>query len=731
MNRTIRLCISCVFPMALILGGCDQGNPPKEVNVYPIPQELDVSDDWIKIPEEGYRIESTETPDADAMNLLKQSVPIAEQATQAITIGKLDKATDEMQCSGAYTLTVNSNGIHIGIYDDRSLFYAVQTLRQLILDGKQLPVCLIRDYPDIAFRGVVKGFYGTPWSFENRVEQLRFYGRMKMNTYIFGPKDDPYHRSPSWRIPYPEEQADNIRRLVIEARRNKVDFVWALHPGMDIRWNDADRQAAIQKLESMYGLGVRAFAVFFDDIEGEGTDAHKQAAFMNHLKEEFVDKKGDIQQLILCPTEYNKDWAKTDYLDILGEQLDPFIHIMWTGDKVVSDITCEGLQWVNRRIRRPCYVWWNFPVNDYCLAHLLTGPVYGLEKNTATDMHAFVSNPMEFAEASKVALWSISQFTWNMGEFDSEKAWYKACEALVPEAPDAFRLFCEHNADIGPNTWMFFRKESFNSDKLLTRFRQSLSAGTYPEKEAAAIINMFARIRKAPETIRSSSANKQLTKEIDPWLTQTAHVGEAGVEAMKMLELAQKKDTENCRKAYRKTREALETTAVFSRPYRRGEQDGIRSGSQVLLPFIRSIVQHVENTLLTDEKPKERAEVLAGSQAFDELSCFCEDNMVGLTPHFPLVTIAPGEYFGFRIEESKQPVALVYDLRKSKSKGRQFQGSVDGKVWFPLQQTGKDRLDTLRIHESQTRYIRCLNKSQTEMSIGIGRFLVLTEPAAP
>lgn len=162
MNRTIRLCISCVFPMALILGGCDQGNPPKEVNVYPTPQEMDVSDKWIKIPEEGYRIESTETPDTDAMNLLKQSVPIAEQAQQAITIGKLDKATDEMQRSGAYTLTVNSNGIHIGIYDDRSLFYAVQTFRQLILEGKKLPVCLIRDYPDIAFRGVVEGFYGTP-----------------------------------------------------------------------------------------------------------------------------------------------------------------------------------------------------------------------------------------------------------------------------------------------------------------------------------------------------------------------------------------------------------------------------------------------------------------------------------------------------------------------------------------------------------------------------------------
>lgn len=112
------------------------------------------------------------------------------------------------------------------------------------------------------FQRRCRRFYGTPWSFENRVEQLRFYGRMKMNTYIFGPKDDPYHRSPYWRIPYPEDQAKNIRELLAEAKRNKVDFVWALHPGMDIRWNNADRQAAIKKLESMYDLGVRAFAVF-------------------------------------------------------------------------------------------------------------------------------------------------------------------------------------------------------------------------------------------------------------------------------------------------------------------------------------------------------------------------------------------------------------------------------------------------------------------------------------
>lgn len=127
------------------------------------------------------------------------------------------------------------------------------------------------------------------------------------------------------------------------------------------------------------------------------------------------------------------------------------------------------------------------------------------------------------------------------------------------------------------------------------------------------------------------------------------------------------------------------------------------SGSQVLLPFIQRMLQHVENTLLTNERPKELPEVLAGSKAIDELSCYCEDDVVGLIPHFPLVTIAPGEYFGFRIEKSKQPVALVYDLRKSKSKGRALQGSVDGKVWFNLLKTGADRMDTIPIHEPRVR----------------------------
>lgn len=72
----------------------------------------------------------------------------------------------------------------------------------------------------------------------------------------------------------------------------------------------------------------------------------------------------------MCPTEYNKSWsnpAKGSYLDILGEKLQPSIHIMWTGDRVISDITSAGMDSINARIKRPAYIWWNFPVATMCV----------------------------------------------------------------------------------------------------------------------------------------------------------------------------------------------------------------------------------------------------------------------------------------------------------------------------------------------------------------------------
>ena len=49
-----------------------------------------------------------------------------------------------------------------------------------------------------AIRGVIEGFYGAPWSHEQRLDLIDFLGERGMNTFVYSPKDDPLvrHHSP-------------------------------------------------------------------------------------------------------------------------------------------------------------------------------------------------------------------------------------------------------------------------------------------------------------------------------------------------------------------------------------------------------------------------------------------------------------------------------------------------------------------------------------------------------
>ena len=356
--------------------------------------------------------------------------------------------------SGAYLLAIGSKGISVLGYDERGAFYGLQTLRQIAAQAEDghLPCMTVNDWPDLPARGVVEGFYGTPWSHEARLSLIEFYGRYKMNTYIYGPKDDPYHSSPDWRKPYPAEEAAQIKELVEACRTNYVDFVWAIHPGQDIKWNEEDYAALVAKFESMYALGVRAFAIFFDDISGDGANPYRQVELLNRLGEEFVKAKGDVAPLIICPTDYNRSWAnptERGSLAVYGRELDPSVRVFWTGDYVCSDLTPATLEWVGSRIQRPALYWWNFPVTDYCRHIVMQGPVYGLDRSLSSDdLCGFVSNPMEHAEASKLALYGVADYTWNIEDYDPMANWERGLGVMAgEEARVAYRTFAIHSCD--------------------------------------------------------------------------------------------------------------------------------------------------------------------------------------------------------------------------------------------------------------------------------------------
>ena len=462
-------------------------------------------------------------------------LPLAEDGV-ALTVeyGKgLLSAEDMTVKEGAYMLNISFDGIAIKAYDELGVFYALQTLRQIVespvaAEGS-LPALSILDWPDLQYRGVVEGFYGTPWSHQTRLSLIDTYGRYKMNYYIYGPKDDPYHSSPNWREPYPADEAEQIKELVEACHRNRVHFVWAVHPGKDIKWEESDIQNLLRKFDAMYDLGVRAFAVHFDDIEGAGTNPYYQTELMNILNDDFVKVKGDVEPLIVCPTEYTRLWAnptERGSLIIYGNELDPSVDVFWTGDAVCSDMTEGTMAWISSRIQRPALFWWNYPVTDYARHIVMQGPVYGLTPTlTEEQTRGLVSNPMEYGEASKLALYSVADYTWNTMAYNPIDSWERGLEAMAPEVKDAYRLFAIHSCDTETG---YRRLESWETE--------TFTMAEYDAEKAAALMDEFKRIEAVPAQMEAMQ-NRALLEELRPWLVEFGKLGTRCRRALECLEM--------------------------------------------------------------------------------------------------------------------------------------------------------------------------------------------------
>lgn len=543
--------------------------------INPVPQVMEVREDKILNIGRGLRVEDVKGRFKDDIGFIKFRYAGIDCI---IDYGKkMVKKNGVKPVSGAYTLEINLDGVAIYGYDERGAYYGLQTLRQILESpegaDEKLPYIRINDWPDLKYRGVVEGFYGEPWSHEVRLSLIDFYGRNKMNCYLYGPKDDTYHSSPDWRLPYPGPESENIKELVEACKKNRVDFIWAIHPGKDIKWNEEDYRNLVNKFEMMYYLGVRSFALFFDDISGEGTNPVKQTELINRLVKDFVKKRKDVINLIFCPTDYSRLWANpgpNGSLSIFGRTLDPSVEIFWTGDFVCSDLTKDTMNWFNSRIQRPGFYWWNYPVTDYARHILMQGPVYGLSGDmTSEDLSGLVSNPMEHGEASKLALYGVADYTWNVGSYNPIDNWERGIEHLAPEVKDAYRTFAIHSCDTETG---YRRDESWETETFALQ-------DCTPEKYDA-LMAEFKKIEQVP-AIMDSCSNALLLKELKPWLVEFGKLGSRGVKALEALKLYQDDDLAGFWNLYASNLMSEEDVAAYN---------AHKSGTLKLQPFYENIM---------------------------------------------------------------------------------------------------------------------------------------------
>lgn len=714
-----------------------------EIALRPVPHEVQTTGKTVSLPP-ACRIVGAEDADKEAVAKLLTAIRPEEKGKDyTVYIGeKGDKSVKKYarlvpSRPEAYYLSVDDKKLVLVGNDERGTYYAVQTLLQLLKEG-QLPEITVKDYPDIPFRGVVEGFYGTPWSYADRVSQLKFYGENKLNTYIYGPKDDPYHSSPDWRLPYPAEEASQLSKLVKIAKENKVDFVWAIHPGQDIQWNDADRKLLIDKFEKMYRLGVRSFAVFFDDISGEGTDPQRQAELLNYIDNSFVQAKPDVTPLIMCPTEYNKSWSdpSNGYLTTLGSKLNPSIQIMWTGDRVISDITQEGLDWINPLIKRPAYVWWNFPVSDYVRDHLLMGEVYGNDTDIQQDMSGFVANPMEHAEASKLAIYCVADYAWNLGKYDSRASWEAAIRLLMPHTAEAFRTFAAHNSDLGQNGHGYRRVESVEIQPVANRFVEGYKQGKYEAADYQAMADEFGRIEEAADLLLVSKDNPGLVEEITPWLYQFKLLGETGSEVLTMLKALEKGEQDLFLRKYNHVRALQERSFRIDQTYNQNPyQPGVKTGTRVLQPFIDEVFVEATARFNADY-----------GQALDTKTNYCphklisdvaqlkrqplqvKTNRVLISPLLEVVKWKAGQFVLVELDQVYPALAVELNFGvENTGEWGQLEVSADGTHWEKVPLSSKDNVFSASLNKRPLKAVRFTNTSDSEQELYLRRFMLTIE----
>ncbi|MCD3438326.1 beta-N-acetylglucosaminidase domain-containing protein [Streptococcus equi subsp. zooepidemicus] len=171
----------------------------------------------------------------------------------------------------AFTLTISEDKeLVIESQNLRGFRYAQEALEKVmtVKEGRlYLPIVSVRHSPSFAMRGVIEGFYGTPWTREERLDCLSFIADKGMNTYMYAPKNDRYQRS-HWREPYPEDWVAHFRDLIQLAKERQVDFWYMISPGLDFDYTkEEDYQLLYQKLQQLLDLGVCHFGLLLDDID--------------------------------------------------------------------------------------------------------------------------------------------------------------------------------------------------------------------------------------------------------------------------------------------------------------------------------------------------------------------------------------------------------------------------------------------------------------------------------
>lgn len=424
----------------------------------------------------------------------------------------------------SYYLSIKDNNIVILGKDSDSVYYGLSTL-DLIFQQTQDEVreLEIKDYSSSYYRGFIEGYYGIPWTSEERKELMRFGSKFKSNIYIYAPKDDAYHSS-CWRDLYAENDLEILKEQIEVGRETKTKLAWALHPFMSNKITadnyDASLQIVEKKFNQLYEAGVRQFVISADDVEVTGgllEDGSLHNKLLNDVAT-FLKAKNDCNDLVFVPSAYcyqAEQRLKVDlnkYYASLMKDLDDSIHIMWTGDDVCSSMESGRFtEFTNLTNKKP-FFWLNWPVNDYSTDHLLMGKGEVLNINYTDDTVPFegmVTNPMQQAEPSKLSIFAICDYTWNPNKFNVDKSYNDSFKYVEEKEYESLKAISSHLTNATLYEGKYF-EEAKDLKELITEYETT--------NDVTKLVEYFTKFTASIESFKANAKNTKLKDSMLPWI---------------------------------------------------------------------------------------------------------------------------------------------------------------------------------------------------------------------
>ena len=647
----------------------------------------------------------------------------------------------------SYFLGADNNVITVLGRDTDSAFYGLTTLYHVVnqIEDMRIRNFKIEDYANVVTRGFIEGYYGNPWSIEDRSDLMTYGGYYKLNAYFYAPKDDPKHRV-QWRSLYTEDELKWIKQLADAGNASKTRFVYGIHPfpGNDafgINKNEAGYQKDLAdlktKLMQVIDQGVRQVAILADDFANPGGELGLRLIndmtnwLENEVKLQYPDMKTTLPYI---PYDYMGNGSSNEFTHL--KQSPDNVQLVMTGGRIWGEVTQNFSETFKNNTGRAPYYWINWPCSDNSKQHLIMGgnDTFLHPGVDPTLIEGIMLNPMQQSEANKSALFAVADYSWNIWETkeQADQNWNDSFKymdhntAEETKASEALREISKHMINQNMDSRVRALQESVELAPKLTAFKEKVASRASVKDDALALIEEFTKLKDAADYYKNNPGNEKTRDQIIYWLNSWEDTTTAAIAYLKSIIANEEGNNSEIWSNYSEGQSAFEKSKTYGFKYV-DHIEYAEVGVQHIVPFIKNMESFLAPIVSGIVDPSKVVSTIITSRVDTPAGNL--NNILDNNPSTEIVyknpnSISEGTYIGIKYNRTIKIKDVEFLLGAIANKNdtmqeAKIQYTVDGKDWLDLEDgkvytmPNKITIEGLDLAAMGIRVIATKNKTNT------------------